>query len=150
MTEDAVHLLLQKEQLTPEQIDYYLTGDLVNQMTPSNFSASNLQIPYIGLFSACATSISSLLTAALLMEANVATYTIAGAASQHNAIERQFRYPVEYGIQKADTAQWTATAAGVALVSANQKKKPMITKGTVGRVIDQGMTDPMHMGAAMA
>lgn len=150
MIEDAVQLLLKKEQLTEKDIDYFMMGDLVNQMTPSNFSASNLQIPYIGLFSACATSISSLLTAALLMEANVATYTIAGAASQHNAIERQFRYPVEYGIQKADTAQWTATAAGVALVSANQKKKPMITKGTVGRVIDQGMTDPMHMGAAMA
>ena len=150
MTEDAVHLLLQKEQLTPEQIDYYLMGDLVNQMTPSNFSASALQIPYIGLFSACATSISSLLTAALLIEANAATYAIAGAASQHNAIERQFRYPVEYGTQKADTAQWTATAAGVALVSTKQKDKPLITKGTIGRVIDMGMTDPLHMGAAMA
>src|SRR5699024_1066638 len=150
MTEDAVHLLLQKEQLTPEQIDYYLTGDLVNQMTPSNFSASALQIPYIGLFSACATSISSLLTAALLIEANAATYAIAGAASQHNAIERQFRYPVEYGTKKADTTQWTATAAGVALVSTKQKDKPLITKGTIGRVIDMGMTDPLHMGAALA
>lgn len=150
MVEDAVQHLLEKEQLTTKDIDYYLMGDLVNQMTPSNFSAHTLQIPYIGLFSACATSVSSLLMAALLLEANVATYALAGAASQHNSIERQFRYPVEYGTQKADTAQWTATAAGVGLVAKKDQKKPRITKGTIGRVIDMGMTDPLHMGAAMA
>lgn len=150
MIEDAVQLLLKKEGLTEKDIDCFMIGDLVNQMTPSNFSARNLQIPYIGLFSACATSVSSLLTAALLVEAKMATYTIAGAASQHNAIERQFRYPLEYGIQKGEGAQWTATAAGVALVSNYDQQKPVITRGTIGRVIDMGMTDPMHMGAAMA
>ena len=74
-------------------------------------------IPYIGLFSACATSVSSLIMAALLTEAGMSKCAIAGAASQHNAVERQFRYPVEYGAQKPETAQWTVTAAGVAAVT---------------------------------
>ena len=99
---------------------FYLVGDLVNQMTPSNFCASELQIPYVGMFSACATSISSLLTAALLTELGMSNCSIAGASSQHNAVERQFRYPVEYGSQKPATAQWTVTAAGVAAVTPNQ------------------------------
>ena len=76
--------------------------------------------------------------------------SIAGASSQHNAVERQFRYPVEYGAQKPATSQWTVTAAGVAAVTPNKKGFPAIECGTIGRVIDLGMTDPLNMGAAMA
>lgn len=150
MIEDACMIALSKVDAVPSDADFLLIGDLVNQMTPSNFSASALQIPYIGMFSACATSVSSLLIAALLTEANLSTYALAGAGSQHNAIERQFRYPVEYGSQKPQTSQWTATAAGVAVVTPYRSGTPIISKGTIGRVIDLGMTDPLNMGAAMA
>ncbi|AOV08438.1 stage V sporulation protein AD [Sporosarcina ureilytica] len=150
MIEDACMIALSKIDKVPSDADFLLIGDLVNQMTPSNFCASSLQIPYLGLFSACATSVSSLLMAALLTDTNLSTYAIAGAASQHNSVERQFRYPVEYGAQKPKTAQWTATAAGVAAITTHQAGLPSITKGTIGRVIDLGMTDPLNMGAAMA
>lgn len=150
MIEDAVMIALSKIDRIPSDADYLLIGDLVNQMTPSNFCASSLQVPYIGMFAACATSVSSLLVAALLTEANLSTCALAGAGSQHNATERQFRYPVEYGSQKPETSQWTATAAGIAVVTPFKKGVPAITKGTFGRVIDLGMTDPLNMGAAMA
>ncbi|MDS9470393.1 stage V sporulation protein AD [Sporosarcina pasteurii] len=150
MIEDACMIALSKVDKVPSDADFLLIGDLVNQMTPSNFCASSLQIPYMGLFSACATSVSSLLMAALLTDTNLSTYSIAGAASQHNSIERQFRYPVEYGAQKPKTAQWTATAAGVATITKHQAGLPSITRGTMGRVIDLGVTDPLNMGAAMA
>lgn len=148
--EDACMIALSKVDSVPSDADYLLVGDLVNQMTPSNFCASTLQIPYFGMFAACATSVSSLLMAALLTDANLSTCAVAGAGSQHNAIERQFRYPVEYGAQKPETAQWTATAAGVAVVAPAQVGVPAITKGTVGRVVDMGLTDPLNMGASMA
>lgn len=150
MFEDACMIALSKVDAMPSDADFLLIGDLVNQMTPSNFSAGVLQIPYIGMFSACATSVSSLLTAALLTELGMSQYAVAGAGSQHNSIERQFRYPVEYGSQKPATAQWTVTAAGVAAITPHQKGLPAIVGGTIGRVIDLGMTDPLNMGAAMA
>ncbi|WP_342509018.1 stage V sporulation protein AD [Sporosarcina sp. FSL K6-2383] len=150
MIEDACMIALSKIDLIPSDANFLLIGDLVNQMTPSNFSASTLGIPYIGLFSACATSVSSLLMAALLTEAGMSNCAIAGAASQHNAIERQFRYPVEYGAQKGETAQWTVTAAGMAAVTPYKKGVPSIKCATIGCVTDLGMTDPLNMGAAMA
>ncbi|WP_172369879.1 stage V sporulation protein AD [Sporosarcina jiandibaonis] len=150
LVEDACMIALRKAGFVPDDADFLLIGDLVNQMTPSNFCASELQIPYVGMFSACATSISSLLTAALLTESGMSACSIAGASSQHNAVERQFRYPVEYGSQKPETAQWTVTAAGVAAVTPNQAGFPAIVSGTIGRVIDLGVTDPFNMGAAMA
>ena len=150
MMEDACMIALSKEDKNPEDADILLIGDLVNQMTPSNFSASTLGIPYIGLFSACATSISSLIIAALLTEAGMSKCAVAGAVSQHNAAERQFRNPVEYGAQKPGTAQWTVTAAGVAAVTTQKKGRPSITCATIGSVTDLGMTDPLNMGAAMA
>ena len=150
LLEDACMIALSKVDSIPSDADYLLIGDLVNQMTPSNFCASTMGIPYIGLFSACATSVSSLLTAALLTEAGMSKCTVAGAGSQHNSVERQFRYPIEYGAQKPATSQWTVTAAGISVVTPNKQGVPAIAGGTIGRVVDLGMVNPLHMGAAMA
>ncbi|WP_153731982.1 beta-ketoacyl-[acyl-carrier-protein] synthase family protein [Sporosarcina obsidiansis] len=147
---DAVMIALSKAKKSPEKIDILLTGDLVNQMTPSNFTAQALGIPYIGLFSACATSVSSMITAALFTDAQYANWIVAGSSSHHNAIERQFRYPLEYGSQKGATAQWTVTAAGAVLIGQNKPELPSIQCATIGKVVDMGMTDPLNMGSAMA
>lgn len=150
MLEDACMIALSKVELLPSDVDFLVVGDLVNQMTPSNFAAAKLSIPYLGMFSACATSVSSLIVSALLTESGMSKCIVAGSASQHNSIERQFRYPIEYGVQKGDTAQWTVTAAGVATITPNSPNTPVITCATVGNVVDMGMTDPLNMGAAMA
>ncbi|WP_301107781.1 stage V sporulation protein AD [Sporosarcina sp.] len=147
---DAVMIALSKAKKDVQKIDFFLTGDLVNQMTPSNFTAHSLGIPYIGLFSACATSVSSMITGALFTDAQQANWIVAGSSSQHNAVERQFRYPLEYGSQKGATAQWTVTAAGAVLIGKNKPGMPSIECATVGKVVDMGMTDPLNMGSAMA
>lgn len=147
---DAVMIALSKEKKTIDKIGFLLLGDLVNQMTPSNFAAQALGIPYVGMFSACATSVSTMITASLLAEAQQAKWLIAGSSSQHNAVERQFRYPLEYGAQKGATAQWTVTAAGAVLIGKHKPGNPSICCATVGKVVDMGMTDPLNMGAAMA
>lgn len=150
LMEDASMIALSKIGKVPNDADFFIGGDLVNQMTPSNFAATTVGIPYIGVFSACATSVSSMLLAALLTESGMSRLAIAGSASQHNAIERQFRYPVEYGAQKSETAQWTATAAGMAAITPNRQNVPSILCGTFGKAVDMGLTDPLNMGAAMA
>ena len=150
MIQQTVTDLLKKGKNKPLDIDYFLSGDLINQMTPTNFAAREIAISFIGLFSACATSVSSMIIAAVLTELGASNLAIAGASSHHNATEKQFRYPVLYGGQKPGTAQWTVTASGYAIIKKQQKGLPYIAAATVGQVIDAGDTDPFHMGGAMA
>ncbi|MDA6082871.1 hypothetical protein OSJ97_25360, partial [Escherichia coli] len=69
-----------------------------------------------------------------------ADHVLTGASSHNAAVEKQFRYPTEYGGQKPPTAQWTVTGAGAALVSANAagSNLPVTTSATIGKVIDMG------------
>lgn len=149
MMEEASQIALKKANITEDKIQILLTGDLINQITPSTFAANTLQIPYLGLFSACATSTEGLALAAQFVNANSAHYVLCGTASHYASTERQFRFPNEYGGQKPPTSQRTVTGAGCALV-ANHGEGPAITSATIGKVIDFGVTDPFNMGAAMA
>lgn len=150
MIQEAVDLIMKKSNLNPLDIDFFLAGDLVNQMTPTNFAAREIACSFIGMFSACATSVSSVIVACLLTELGASKYAIAGASSQHNSIERQFRYPIYYGSQKPATAQWTVTAAGFSLIGKHNPQFPSVVAATVGKVVDYGYENPFHMGAAMA
>lgn len=152
MINETVNTLLKKAKVQPLEVEYFLAGDLINQMTPTNFAARTLAVSFIGLFSACATSVSGMIVAALLTELGASKLAIAGASSHHNATERQFRYPINYGAQKPGYAQWTVTGAGFCLIGPPQQDEqhPVIVSATVGKVIDYAQADPFHMGAAMA
>lgn len=150
LIEDTCKLAIMKGGFEAPDIDLFLSGDLVNQMTPSSFAARTLATPFMGMFSACATSVSSLITASYFIETNHMERILFGAASQHNAVEKQFRYPIEYGAQKPPTGQWTVTGAGYGILSTHQSEKPYIHSATIGQVIDCECLDPLDMGSAMA
>lgn len=147
--EEAVKTALKKASLTTDDVQFMLAGDLLNQLTPSSFAARTLQIPYMGLFGACATSMEGLAIGAMMVHTQAAEHVVAVASSHHSATEKQFRYPTEYGGQKPPTAQWTATAAGAAVLTGSGQG-PRVTGATIGRVVDMGMSDPFNMGGAMA
>ncbi len=149
LIEKASDFAVSKASIAHTDINFFLHGDLINQITPSSFAAKKLNIPYLGLFSACATSMEGLAIGAMLINSESANYVMTGAASHNSAVEKQFRYPTEYGSQKPNTSQWTATGAGLAILSKNGKG-PKITSATIGKVIDYDLHDPFHMGAAMA
>lgn len=149
MIEDACHIAIEKANLEPSDIQFFLHGDLINQLTPSNFAARNLSIPFLGVFNACATSMEGLALSALIINQMKADYVMTGAASHNSAVERQFRYPNEYGSQKPDTAQMTVTGAGIAILAKNGNG-PKVTSATIGKVVDRGLKDPFNMGGAMA
>lgn len=149
MIEEACQVAINKSSIHKEQIEFFIAGDLINQITPTTFAAESMGIPYFGLFSACATSMESLALASFLVNGNGANYILSGSSSHNAATEKQFRYPTEYGGQKPPTAQWTVTGAGCALV-AKEGDGPTITSATIGKVVDLGVTDPFNMGAAMA
>src|SRR6478752_213190 len=152
LLEEASQKAIEKAGLQKEQIQFFLGGDLINQITPTSFACRTLGTPYLGLFGACSTSMEGLALGAYLVNTKGANYLLTGASSHNTAVEKQFRYPTEYGGQKPPTAQWTVTGAGVALLAANEKKLnlPFTTSATIGKVIDMGLSDPFNMGGAMA
>jgi len=149
LLEEAVKLSLEHAGITKEQVDFYVGGDLLNQITSSSLTARTLSVPYIGVFGACSTSMESLALAAFLVNAGGARHVLSATASHNSTAEKQFRYPTEYGSQKPPTAQYTVTGAGAAVVAASGNG-PVITSATIGRVVDMGIMDPFNMGAAMA
>ncbi|MBU8877492.1 stage V sporulation protein AD [Bacillus sp. FJAT-29790] len=152
LLEEAYQAALDKGKLLKEDIQFFIAGDLINQITPTSLTARTNQIPYFGIFGACSTSMEGLALASFIINYQGAKHVLTGASSHNAAVERQFRYPTEYGGQKPPTAQWTVTGAGVALVTANQGDQtlPVTTSATIGKVIDMGLTDPLNMGGAMA
>ncbi|CAH0347119.1 MULTISPECIES: stage V sporulation protein AD [unclassified Bacillus (in: firmicutes)] len=149
LLEEANQRAMEKAGLQQEQIQFFLAGDLVNQITPTSFASRTLGAPYFGLFGACSTSMEGLALGAYIVNTKGAKYLLTGASSHNAAVEKQFRYPTEYGAQKPPTSQWTVTGAGVALLS-DTGEGPRVTSATIGRVVDMGMTDPFNMGGAMA
>ncbi|MFD1677912.1 stage V sporulation protein AD [Alicyclobacillus fodiniaquatilis] len=152
LLDEACAKAIEKAGLTKESINFFICGDLMNQIISSSFAARTLSAPYIGVFGACSTSMESLAIAALLVDKQAAKYTLAATASHNASAEKQYRYPTEYGAQKPPSAQWTVTASGAAIVAegAEGDNTLHVTSATIGRIVDMGLTDPFNMGAAMA
>ncbi|MFD2170787.1 stage V sporulation protein AD [Tumebacillus lipolyticus] len=149
LLEECCDKAIEKAGLTKEQIEYFLCGDLMNQIVSSSFTARTLQTPFLGLFGACSTSMEGLALASLIVDSQSADYVLTATSSHNSSAEKQYRYPTEYGAQKPPTAQWTATASGAAVVG-REGAGLRVTSATIGRVVDMGLTDPFNMGAAMA
>ncbi len=140
---------LKESLLSSENINLFLGGDLMNQLVSTNYVAENLQIPFVGIYSACSTLTSSLGIAACLMESGGFSNILCSAISHFSSAERQYRFPLEFGNQRQCYSQWTVTAGG-AFVLSNQKSEINISKVCFGRVQDYGVLDIANMGAAMA
>jgi stage V sporulation protein AD len=149
LLEEACGRALDKAAIKKEDINFFLSGDLANQIIASTFTARALSIPFLGLFGACSTSMEALALAALLLESGAAASVLAATSSHNGAAEKQFRYPTEYGAQKPPTAQWTVTGAGAAVLT-RDGEGPRVAAATIGRVVDMGLSDPFNLGAAMA
>lgn len=145
----AIKGAIKKANLTTNDINYLFSGDLLNQIITSGYAARTFNIPYFGLYGACSTMAESLSLAALIMDGDYADYVVAATSSHFSTAERQFRFPLEYGSQSHETAQWTVTGSG-AMVLGKKGDFPEIKYVTTGMVKDYGITDPNNMGAAMA
>lgn len=146
---DVVDILLKKSNKTKDNINLFISGDLSNQLTASNYAAIDMPCSYIGVYNACATSALSLILAANYIEKNNINNIICATSSHNNAAEKQFRYPVEYGGPKPKTTTFTVTGAAAALIS-KEKSQIKIESSTLGKVIDPKISDVFNMGAVMA
>ena len=145
----AFERVLNKGQLPPEQLGCVLGGDLLNQCISTTFALRPTNVPFFGLYGACSTMAEGLVLASCLVDGGFERTVCAITSSHFCAAERQYRYPLEYGGQRPQTAQWTATASG-AVVLHKGGKGVKITKATPGRIADPGVTAQTNMGAAKA
>ena len=145
----TIQMLLQKENLQYTDIDYYLGGDLLNQIISTSFTAKKFPVPFFGLYNACATFSEGMQLAASLVSGKFAKNVVVSSSSHFSSAERQYRSPLESGIQRKMTAQWTVTGAGAVIIS-NEQKPPYITYATTGIVQDYGVKEADNMGTAMA
>lgn len=145
----AVDLVLAKSGITKNEIDALISGDLLNQLSSTNYASINIPFSLIGVYAACATSTLSLAVASLLVENDNNKKIICATSSHNNSAEKQFRYPVEYGGPKPKTTTFTATG-GVAAIVSSKKSNIKIESATIGKVIDSQINDVFNMGAVMA
>lgn len=149
MLELAIHGAMKDADISVKDLDLLLSGDLLNQITSSNYAARALNVPHLGLYSACSTMSECLAIGACFVNAGYYDTVACATASHFATAERQFRYPLEYGCQRPPYAQWTVTGAGCSIIS-NKGIGPKITMATLGKVVDFGTNDLSNMGAAMA
>ena len=146
LIEESVNMLVNRVSTKPELL---ISGDLLNQIVASNYAASKLGIPYLGIYSACASSVEGLIIGANMIEAKQIKTCVCSASSHNNAAEKQFRYPVEYGGVKPKTTTFTTTGGCSAFLS-TKKNNIKIESSTIGKVVDMGIKDVYNMGAVMA
>lgn len=149
LLEESVDMLLSKVHKTRFDIDMFISGDLLNQIVSSSYAASRLGIPYMGVYSACATSVEGLIIASNMIDTKQIKNCICSVSSHNNAAEKQFRYPVEYGGPKPKTTTFTTTGGASAYLT-NTPTGIKVESATVGIVQDMGIKDAYHMGAVMA
>lgn len=165
MLKTAMSEAMRRAGKTKDEIGVVLSGDLLNQLMSSSFTARDLHIPFLGMYGACSTMAESLLLGAVLVDGRYSDDIVIGASSHYCTAERQFRMPLEHGNQRPPSAQWTVTGSGAMLISSkshdggfraddkgswNRLKHIRVECGTIGKVIDAGIRDANQMGSAMA
>lgn len=146
---DAINLAVKKSGCKMEDINYILSGDLLNQTTGTTFGIKDFKRPFFGLFGACSTMGESMSLGAMLVDGGYADKLVAAASSHFCAAEKQFRFPLSLGTQRPPSSTWTVTGDGAAVIS-KDGKGVKITEVTTGKIIDMGINDANNMGAAMA
>lgn len=149
MYRNAFHICLNKNNVNVGDVDCVVSGDLNNQIIIGNYVLRDYDVPYLGVFNACSSSVEGLIVAGGMIESQNFKRVVVAISSHNATAERQYRYPTEYGGQKPETLTSTVTAATATMVS-SVPSKIKITKATVGRVVDAKTTDAMDMGRAMA
>ena len=146
----AIETALNKAGLQKSDLDMILAGDLLNQCIGSFLASMQSDVPYLGQYGACSTMAQGLALGACLVEGGAARRLVASASSHFCSAERQYRFPLAYGGQRTPTAQWTATAAGAAVLGGQGSGHIRITHALFGKMVEMGVKDANNMGAAMA
>ncbi len=148
MQRRAFGTLLLKGKVKEREVGALFAGDLLNQCVASSYGLMKYDVPYFGLYGACSTAVEGLILASVLQSGGFYDMCASVASSHYCTAERQYRSPIEYGSQRAPSAQWTVTGAGAFLLGDGGKVR--VKSALPGIVVEKGVRDATNMGAAMA
>lgn len=149
MQQYALELALEKANLQGNQLDYFLGGDLLNQIIATSFTARAIGVPYFGLYGACSSLAEGLILGSCLIDGGFGKMAAVCTSSHHDAAERQLRYPTEMGVQRTLTTQWTVTGSGAYILDQGHGNW-QVTAAVPGKIVDRGISNSSDMGSAMA
>ena len=149
LMKESIAGVLKKEHKKDKDIDLIIAGDLQNQIATSDYAIREFNIPFLGIYNACATSSEAIIIASTFIESGKANNCIVSTSSHNMVAEKQYRNPTEYGTPKPKVATFTATGAASAILGSN-KTDIKIESSTIGKIIDKGVKDVNNMGAVMA
>ena len=146
---ESLKLLHKKVGLKRKEVDVILGGDLLNQIAATTYGAYNYSKCFLGLYSACSTSVEAMILGSCLIDSKKVKNAIAIVSSHNMAAEKQFRNPTEYGAPKPQSATFTATGSASILLT-NEETDIKVESSTIGQIIDLNQNDPNDMGKVMA
>lgn len=149
LMKESIEGVLKKDHKKEKDIDLIIAGDLQNQIASSDYAIRDFNIPFLGIYNACATSSEAMIIGSTFIESGKTKNCIISTSSHNMTAEKQFRNPTEYGTPKPKSATFTATGA-VSLILGSNKTNIKIESSTIGKVIDKGVKDVNNMGAVMA
>ncbi len=156
MQQLALKTAMKKAGVRKNDLNLLFAGDLLNQCTGSSYGLKAFHIPFLGLYGACSTMAEGLLMAGVYLDTSLADKIGVVTSSHFCSAERQYRFPLEYGAQRPQTAQWTATAAGAVILGTetdlpfDEQIQIELVHASAGIIEDLNITDANNMGAAMA
>ena len=149
MQRTAIENLINNYRCNICDINLIVGGDLTNQISVTSYAVKKYNVPFLGVYSACATFTESLIVLASLIESGCIKKGISSISSHNLTAEKQFRYPIEYGALKPHTATFTTTGAVASLIT-NVESNIKVESATIGKIVDLDIKDANHLGAAMA
>lgn len=149
LLEESIDILLNKSNKESSEIDLIISGDLLNQVTSSSYGVLKYNRPFLGVYSACASSVEGIIIGSSMIDSKKIKNCVVSTSSHNMSSEKQFRNPTEYGAPKPKTATFTSTG-GASVLLTNKKTKIKVESSTIGTVVDMEQNDPLNMGAVMA
>lgn len=149
LLEESIDILLNKSNTEISKIDLIISGDLLNQVTSSSYGVLKYNRPFLGIYSACASSVEGIIIGSSMIDSKKIKNCVVSTSSHNMSSEKQFRNPTEYGAPKPKTATFTSTG-GASVLLTNKKTKIKVESSTIGTVVDMEQNDPLNMGAVMA
>ncbi len=146
---ESLKLLHKKVGMKKKEVDVILGGDLQNQIAATTYGAYDFSKCFLGLYTACSTSIEGMILGSVLIDSKKVKNAIVTVSSHNMAAEKQFRNPTEYGAPKPKSATFTATGSASVLLT-KEKTDIKVESSTIGKIIDLNQNDPNDMGKVMA
>ena len=96
---ESIEILLKKLNKESKDINLLIGGDLSNQISVSSYGSLKYNIPFLGVYTACATSVEQIIIASTFIDSKKINNCICTTSSHNLVSEKQFRNPVSMELQ---------------------------------------------------